>query len=309
MKGLVVKEKTGIQIDYDLEKPSPATGEVLIRVCSASINPYDVESAAGVYDAYFKEYGFDKPVQTGLEFSGVVETKGSKFNPGDRVFGYVHLITGWKTHAEYITIPESFIAPMPPNLSFQQAAALPLGIMTSLAVYEDLVQNKLNLNVLIIGAAGGIGVYATQIGKLFNHRITTVVGQKNTDFIKNLGADEVHASESFAIAESTEKYDLILDFSTRLTLKDCQKTLAKDGIFVPALPDDTNGGNSEHKQVGYLMVMQGDGLKLAKASHWIESNDIVPVIEATYSFNDYIKALAHLDNKGKTGRIVMTLVP
>ncbi|MEH6632484.1 MAG: NAD(P)-dependent alcohol dehydrogenase [Halopseudomonas aestusnigri] len=309
MKGLVVKEKNVLQMDYTLDKPSPAAGEVLIKVCSASVNPYDVESAAGVYDTYFKEYGFDKPVQTGLEFSGIVETKGNKFNPGDRVFGYVHLITGWKTHAEYIAIPESFIAPIPSNLTFEQAAAIPLGIMTSLAAYEDLGQNKSNLKVLIIGAAGGVGVYATQIGKLFNHRITAVVRQENSDFIKSLGADEVHASENFTIADLPTKYDLILDFSTRLTLNDCQKVLTKDGIFVPALPNDNNGGNSEHKQIGHLMVMQGDGLKLSKVSHWIKSKDIVPVIEATYDFNDYKKAISHLDNKGKTGRIVMTLVP
>ncbi|WP_419903953.1 NADP-dependent oxidoreductase [Kiloniella sp.] len=306
MKGLVVQQKSKITMEYNLEKPSPSKGEVLIKIHSASVNPYDLESAAGNYDAYFKEYGFDKPVQTGLEFSGTVESIGSQFKIGDPVFGYVHLITGWKTHAEYIVVPETYIAPKPPSLTFEQAAAVPLGIMTSLAVYEDLAPNKSNMNVLIIGASGGVGIYATQIGKLLNHHIAAVVSKGHSDFIKKLGANESYEYNSFDITDLKEKYDLILDLSTRLILEDCQDRLSDDGIFIPALPDDHNGGNSENKQVGYLMVMHGHGIKLAQSTNWINANDLVPVIEANYTFDQYSEALAHLEQRNKKGRIIMT---
>lgn len=131
MKGLIVSNDKRFFLKDDLARPVAEQGEVLVRVKSASVNPFDAESAEGRFDAYFAEYGADKEVQSGLEFSGVVESEGQKFQRGDKVFGYVNMISGWKSHAEYIAIDENQMALMPRNLSFAQAASIPLGSLTT----------------------------------------------------------------------------------------------------------------------------------------------------------------------------------
>ncbi|WP_020591615.1 NADP-dependent oxidoreductase [Kiloniella laminariae] len=309
MKGLVVKEKSVILLKDNLEKPVPAKGEVLIKVHSASLNSYDLESAAGSYDSYFQEYGFDHPVQTGLEFSGVVESRGEKFDIGTRVYGYVHLITGCKTHAEYIVLPESYIAEIPPSLSFEEAASFPLGVLTSLSILEDLAPQKSNvksnMNILIVGAAGGVGVYATQLAKLKGHQVTALAGKDHTDFLKQLGADKVYDYRDTNLADLPGNYDLLVDFSTKLKLDDCRHLLSAKGKFIPALPDDVNGGTSEDPQVGYLMVMHGDTARLKAIEPLIEGKSLLPIVEEVYGFDRYQAGLAHLKKSGKRGRIIL----
>ncbi|KLN59908.1 hypothetical protein WH96_14320 [Kiloniella spongiae] len=305
MKGLIVKEKT-IIFNSDLEKPKPGKGEVLIKVHSASLNPYDLESAAGIYDDYFKEYGFHHPVQTGLEFAGTVETEGEKFSIGEPVYGYAHLITGCKTHAEYITLPEAYISTIPSGLSFEEAAALPIGVLTSLSIYEDLAPQASDLKVLIIGASGGVGVYATQLAKQRGHHITALVGKGHRDFLKELGANITHEYTEKPLSDLDGNYDLILDFSTRFTLSDCRSLLSTSGKFMPALPDDHNGGTSEDKQVAYLMVMHGDTKRLKSIEPLLTSKALRPVIEEVYSFDKYNQALTHLQKRGKRGRIILS---
>lgn len=117
MKGLVIEVKDGPK--------KPEQNEVLVEIKSASVNPFDPETVEGRFDTYYKEYNVDKEVLTGLEFSGIIVEDGEQFKKGDKVFGYVDMITGWKTHAEYIAINEGYIALMPDNLSFTQAASVP----------------------------------------------------------------------------------------------------------------------------------------------------------------------------------------
>jgi NADPH:quinone reductase-like Zn-dependent oxidoreductase len=118
MKGLVVDSNKQFVLKENLIRPVAEQDEVLVKVKSTSVNPFDAQSVEGRFDTYFAEYGVDKEVQSGLEFSGVIESDGQKFNHSEKVFGYVNMITGWKSHAEYIAIPENQIALMPSNISF-----------------------------------------------------------------------------------------------------------------------------------------------------------------------------------------------
>ncbi|WP_218044619.1 NAD(P)-dependent alcohol dehydrogenase [Aestuariispira insulae] len=290
----------------NLESPEPGEGDVLVRVHTASVNPYDRESADGVYDGYYDEFGVQEPVRTGLEFSGEVVSQGAVFGAGDRVYGYVHLITGWKTHAEFITVPESYLAPIPEGLKETEAAALPLGILTSLNVFEDMRPVTGAGRVLIIGAAGGIGVYAVQVAKALGYEITALCSPVQRDFVAELGADHLPDFDPETLDGLPGNYDIILDLSTRFRLDQCESLLSNVGKFVPALPDDANGGNSESVKVGYLMVMEGDGKRLEKAADWIASGDIKPVIDQVYSFSDHLSAFDRLNVRGKKGRIIMT---
>lgn len=306
MKGLIVKEKGLIEMTNDLEMPQPQAGEVLVKIEAASVNPYDVESAAGTYDAYFEEYQVDVPVRTGLEFSGTVVGKSERFAEGAPVYGYVHLISGWKTHAEYIVVPEAYLAHKPSHLSFAQAASMPLGLMTSLAVFEDLASKASNQSVLIVGASGGVGVYAVQVAKHLGFQVTATAKSSQTEFLQKLGADVIVDFSQQGLPQFEERYDVVLDLSTKLTFSECEHLLTETGKFIPALPDENNGGTLESERVGYLMVMNGDGERLENLTPELDAQKIVPVVERTFSFDQHSDAFAHLAQRGKQGRIVMT---
>jgi len=191
MKGLVLKNKT-VSIQTDLAIPTPKENEVIVKIKYASINSFDVETIEGKNDLMGKLMGAKKhPVQTGLEFAGIVETDGKRFKKGEFVFGYPDLIKGTKSHQEYLAIPEDYIALMPQNLDFEESAALPLGTLTSLVALEEVGKIREGSKVLINGAAGGLGVYAVQIAKMFGADITAIAGPGQADFLLSL----IHISE------------------------------------------------------------------------------------------------------------------
>jgi NADPH:quinone reductase-like Zn-dependent oxidoreductase len=306
MKGLVVDNQKNFVLKDSLIHPIPGQDEVLVKVHSASVNPYDAESAEGRFDEYFADYGVDKEVQSGLEFSGTVVSDGTNFKRGDKVFGYVNMITGWKSHAEYLAISEDAIALMPQNLTFPQAAAIPLGALTTLVALQDLGQLQSGMKVLIIGAAGGLGLQGTQIAKLLGAHVSVIAGSSQTEYLQSFGADVVYDYNQINVENIRDTFDVILDLTNQKKLDKMKKVLTPNGVFIPAEPNAENGGESEDPQVGYLMVMQGDYEKLTRIASWVSEGKLKAVIDKEFNFTDYINALSRLQEKGRRGRIVMS---
>jgi NADPH:quinone reductase-like Zn-dependent oxidoreductase len=306
MKGLVVDNHKKFVLKENLIRPVPEQDEVLVKVHSASINPYDAQSAQGRFDAYFAEYGVDKEVQSGLEFSGTVASDGARFKKGDQVFGYVNMITGWKSHAQFIAISEDAIALMPQNLTFAQAAAIPLGALTTLIALQDLGKLQSGMKVLINGAAGGLGLQGTQIAKLLGAHVSVIAGSSQTEYLQSFGADVVYDYNHIDIDNIADTFDVILDLTNQQNLEDMKRLLTPNGVFIPAEPNAENGGESQDPQVGYLMVMQGDYEKLTHIANWVSKNKLKAVIDKEFNFTDYINALSRLKEKGRRGRIVMS---
>ena len=306
MKGLVVNNNKQFILKENLTRPMPEQGEVLVEIKSASLNPFDAESAQGRFDGYFAEYAVDKEVQSGLEFSGIVKSDGLKFKQGDEVFGYVHMITGWKSHAEYIAIDESYMALKPENLSFSEAAALPLGALTTLVALQDIGKIEAGKKLLINGASGGLGIHGTQIAKLFNAHVTAIAGKNQTEFLKSHGADQVYDYNEVNINDLNDDFDIILDLTNEQTLEKMKKNLRPNGIFIPAEPNSENGGESEDPQVGYLMVMHGNFEKLTQITEWILKGKLKAVVDKNFHFSEYLQALSRLQEKGRRGRITLS---
>jgi len=306
MKGLVVNSDKNIVLKENLMRPIVQSGEVLVKVMSASVNLFDTESADGRFDPYFAEYGVDKEVQTGLEFSGIIESDGSIFKKNDRVFGYVHMITGWKSHAEYIAIDEDYLALMPDSSSFSEAAAIPLGALTILVALQDLGHVKAGMKILINGAAGGLGIQAVQIGKIFGTHVTAIAGSHQESYLRSYGADKVYDYNQTKIEEITDTFDIILDLTNRQKLEDMKALLTPTGIFIPGEPNEENGGVLEDPQVGYLMVAHGDRAKLTKIASWVSEGKLKAVIDSEFRFVEHHQAMARMKEKGRKGRIVMS---
>ena len=306
MKGLIVDSNKKFVFKGNLILPKPDQNEVLVKVKSASVNAFDAESAEGRFDPYFKEYGVDKEVQSGLEFSGIVESDGANFKRGDKVFGYVNMITGWKSHAEYIAVDESYIALMPSNLTFTQAAAIPLGALTTLVALQDLGQIKAGMKLLINGASGGLGILGIQIGKLLGADITAIAGSSQSEYLKSYGADQVYDYNEVSIINLSDRFDVILDLTNKQILDDMKELLTPTGVFIPAEPSQENGGESEDPQVGYLMVMHGDFDKLTHIASWVSDGKLKSVVDKEFHFSDYLNAFSRLQEKGRRGRIIMS---
>ena len=308
MKGLTLVKKQ-LVMDQDLKRPELKKNQVLVKVAYASVNPTDADVAKGKYALLLKLSGGNHAVKTGLEFSGTIEQGNDTFAKGDKVFGYVDLMAGEKTHQQYIAINADFIAKMPQTLSFEQAAALPLGALTTLVALQDLAQIKQGDRVLVNGASGGLGVYAVQIASILGANVTAMAGPNQEAFLKELGAGQVVDYQQQPIAQLSQTFDVILDLTDNLRFKHIKHLLAASGKFIPTDPtlhlSAFLGNYVSSKKTKYLMVANGDHDKLSQIARWVDDGKLQTFVDSVYDLADYQAAFKRLEATGKRGRIVM----
>ena len=230
----------------DVEKPVPNDNEVLIKVRAASVNPLDWHFMRGT--PYFVRIlaGLRKPKVTrlGVDVAGQVEAVGrnvTQFKPGDEVFG-----SRRGAFAEYACTSESALVTKPNNVTFEQAASVPLAALTALQGLRDKGQIQPGQKVLINGAAGGVGTFAVQIAKSFGADVTGVCSARNIDMVRSIGADRVidYTQEDFI--QSGQRYDLIFDCVGNHSLLACRRVLTPKGIYIAV------GGPSGRWMIGPL---------------------------------------------------------
>jgi NADPH:quinone reductase-like Zn-dependent oxidoreductase len=214
-------------------RPVPAADQVLVRVQAASINPLEYYSMRGEPRFMRLDSGFGAPedIRFGTDFAGVVDAVGAgvtRFKPGDAVFGAASGALG-----EYALVRESrAIALKPANVSFEEAAAMPVAAITALEALRDKAQVKAGQKVLINGASGGVGTYAVQIAKALGAEVTGVSSGRNVELVRSLGADSVidYTQENFTTREA--QYDVIIDNVGNHSLSDTRRALKPDGVLV-----------------------------------------------------------------------------
>src|SRR6266849_2973587 len=217
----------------DIEKPTPGDDQVLVRVRAASVNPLDWHYIRGT--PYFMRLGagLRKPKVTrlGVDFAGTVEAVGrsvKRFQPGDEVFGGR---TG--AFAEYVSVREDrAVVLKPANLTFEQAASVPIAAITALQGLRDKGKVQPGQKVLINGASGGVGTFAVQIAKSFGAEVTGVCSTRNVDMVRSIGADHVvdYTQEDFT--RSGRQYDLMVDCIGNRSLSACMSVLTPKGTYV-----------------------------------------------------------------------------
>jgi len=216
-----------------VDKPVPEGNEVLVRVQSAAVNPLDYHYMRG--SPYFMrlESGIGAPndPRAGVDYAGIVEAVGpevSKFAPGDQVFGGRN-----GAFAEYLVVPEDRgITNIPPGVSFEEAAAVPIAALTALQALRDKAQVQAGDKVLINGASGGVGTYAVQIAKALGAEVHGVCSTRNVELVRSLGADRVWDYKQENYTESNEEYDVIVDMVGNHPIGSNLGVMKADGIFV-----------------------------------------------------------------------------
>jgi len=236
-----------------IAKPTPADDQLLVKVRAASLNPVDWHSMRG--SPYIMRMssglGAPKDSRVGVDFAGTVEAVGknvTQFKPGDDVFGGADGAV-----AEYVVVRESRgVALKPTNMSFEQAAAVPVAAVTALQGLRDKGGLKPGQKVLINGASGGVGTFAVQIAKHLGAEVTGVCSTRNVELVRSLGADHVvdYTREDFA--KGPQRYDLLLDNVGNRSLSDLRRVLQPKGtlVIVGGQKGDWIGPRSEERRVG-----------------------------------------------------------
>jgi NADPH:quinone reductase-like Zn-dependent oxidoreductase len=302
----------------EIEKPIPNDDEVLVKVQAASLNALDWHVLRGQpFLVRFMGFGFLRPKKTilGADFAGKVEAVGRnvrRFQPGDEVFG--SRLGGF---AEYHAVREDALISKPANVSFDEAAAVPVAAITALQGLRNEGHIGPEKKVLIVGASGGVGTFAVQIAKSFGAEVTAVCSTRNLDQARTLGADTVidYTKENFA--QSAQRFDLILVVNGYHPLSMYKRALSPGGICVLigggslaqllggklAWPLLSGGGG---KKLGGMMarVTQEDLLFLRAL---LESGKVVPVVEKRYPLSQVPEALRYLETGHARGKLVITV--
>jgi len=302
----------------DIEKPAPNDDQVLVKIQGASINAYDWHlMTADIFLVRMMGGGLLRPKSTipGADIAGRVEAVGrnvKQFQPGDEVYGDV----GAGGFAEYVCAREKSLALKPANLSFEEAAAVPMAAMTALQGLRDSGHIQAGQKVLINGASGGVGTFAVQIAKSFGAEVTAVTSPKNLDQARSIGADHVidYTQEDFT--KNGQQYDLILAANGYHPLSAYKRALAPNGIYVMAggkpaqlfqamLLGSWMSRNGSKKMGGVSAKV--DQKDLVTIKELIEAGKVVPVIDKRYPLSEVPEALRYFGKGHARGKVVITM--
>jgi NADPH:quinone reductase-like Zn-dependent oxidoreductase len=301
----------------EVPRPEPKTNELLVRVRATTVSAGDSRLRSARVPPGFGlmmrlAFGIFGPRRhtLGWEFAGEVAVVGpsvARFAPGDRVFG-----TRMGSHAEYVVASESSVAPIPSNLTFEDAAALVFGGMTSLFYLRDKAKIQPGERALINGASGAVGTAAVQLAKHFGAAVTGVCSAANGELVRSLGAEHVidYAREDFT--QTGQTYDVILDAVGTCTFERCKHALAPGGrlLLVVASLGQMLGAMLRPSRAG-RQVLTGVGATRAEDLLFLatlaESGALKPVIDRTYPLARIVDAHAYVDTGRKRGNVVVTL--
>jgi NADPH:quinone reductase-like Zn-dependent oxidoreductase len=304
----------------DVEKPSPADNEVLVKVHAASVNPLDWHYMRGT--PYFMRLGsgLGAPHNTGLgvDFAGTVEAVGAnvtRFKPGDEVFGGRD-----GAFAEYVTVREDrALAIKPANVTFAQAASVPIAALTALQALRDRGRLELGQKVLINGASGGVGTFAVQIGKSFGAEVTGVCSTRNVELVRSIGADHVFDYTKDDYTKSGQQYDLIIDMVSNHTLSENRSVLMPEGKLVIIGGSSGDWLGPMMRPIGAAMlspfVDQEMGMMLARLysddltflAELMQAGAVTPVIDRSYRLDEVPAAIRYSEEGHARGKIIIDL--
>jgi NADPH:quinone reductase-like Zn-dependent oxidoreductase len=317
----------------EVDTPQVGADEVLVRVRAASVHPDVWHAVTGrPYVLRLMGSGLRKPVNRipGTDLAGRVETVGrlvTRFQPGDEVFGESRRGFQWRnsgTFAECVSVPEDILALKPPNVTFEEAAAIPTSGIIALHNLQNGRRLRAGQRVLINGAGGGVGSIAVQLARAWGARVTGVESTEKLDLVRSLGAERVidYTREDFT--ESGERYDLIFDVASNLSLSRCKRALTPGGIYI--LIGHDHFGRGRGRVLGSLpqafslmalspfvshlpspeFTMASKKETMAILKDLLEAGELTPVIDRTYPLREASLAMMYLESGNARGKILIT---
>jgi NADPH:quinone reductase-like Zn-dependent oxidoreductase len=303
----------------DVDEPSPGDGEVLVRVRAAGVNALDWHLVTGEPTIMrLVGMGFRRPKRPGVgrDVAGVVEAVGqgvTRLRPGDEVFGWCA-----GAFAELVVTREDSLVPKPPDVTFEQAAAVPVAAITALQGLRDKGEVRPGQQVLITGASGGVGTFAVQLAKHLGAEVTAVCSTRNLELVRSIGADHVVDYTREDLTRSGKRYDLILDIAGRPSLLGCRRSLQPGGRLVLVGGEGGRWLGPLPRMVRALLLgllgnwtvrafvaeeTREDTLELADL---LAAGALSPVIDRTYDLAGAPEAVRYLEEGHTQGKVVVT---
>lgn len=304
----------------EVQKPAPKDGQVLVKVRATSVNYGNLVLLKGEPFLARFAFGLLKPKYSipGGDIAGQVEAVGknvTQFQCGDEVFGDLSG-SGWGGFAEYVSVPEKALALKPANISFEEAAAVPMAAVTALQALRDKGKIQSGNKVLINGASGGVGTFAVQIAKSYGAEVTGVCSTRNLDILQSIGADHVidYTKENFSQKKQT--YDLILGVNGHQPMSVYKRALSKQGKFV-----HVGGSEAQLYQAMFLgpwislagkkkmgsFLQRSNQKDLIFISELLEAGKVKPVIDKRYKLSEVREAFRYFAEGHAQGKVVLTV--
>ncbi|WP_413364554.1 NADP-dependent oxidoreductase [Lysinibacillus sp. 3P01SB] len=329
MRAMVI-EKYGKVPMRLAEMPTPEINEyeVLAEIHAASINPIDFKIRDGKVKLLLK---YKMPLILGSDFSGVVVKVGAKvthFKVGDEIYARPRK-SKIGTFAEYISVHEDDIALKPKNLTFEEAASIPLVGLTTYQAFVDILQLQKGQKILIQAGAGGVGTFAIQLAKLMGATVATTASEAGMFLVKSLGADEIINYKTEKFEETLKNYDAVFDTLGGEILEKSFNVVKNGGkiVSVSGLPNarfakEYGAGffktllfsaassklaalEKKHNVQYTFLFMEPSGEQLSIIANYIEAGDIKPVIDKVFSFDDAQKAMEYAESGRAKGKIIL----
>jgi NADPH:quinone reductase-like Zn-dependent oxidoreductase len=304
----------------EIEKPIPKDKQVLVKVHAASLNYGNLVLLKGEPFLARLAFGLTKPKYPipGGDIAGHIEAVGKdvkQFQPGDEVFGDLSSC-GWGGFAEYVTVPESALALKPANLSFEEAAAVPMAAVTALQALRDKGKIRSGQRVLINGASGGVGTFAVQIAKSFGAEVTAVCSSRNVNNARVIGADHAIDYKRDDFTKRTQRFDLILGVNGSKPISAYKRTLHPNGIFV-----HVGGSGAQMFQTMLLgpwisltgsrkmssFLQRQNQKDLVFMKELLESGKVKPVIDRSYKLSEVPEAFRYFEEGHAQGKVVISV--
>ncbi|MGE6398337.1 NADP-dependent oxidoreductase [Bacillus cereus] len=331
MKAMVI-DKYGKVPMRMAEMPTPEINEyeVLAEIHAASINPIDFKIRDGKVKMLLK---YKMPLILGNDFSGVIVKVGAKvtrFKVGDEIYARPRK-DKIGTFAEYIVIHEDDIALKPKNLSFEEAASIPLVGLTSYQALHGIMQLQKEQKILIHAGSGGVGTFAIQLAKIMGATVTTTASEAGTNLVKSLGADEIINYKTEKFEDILKNYDAVFDTIGGTTLEKSFNIIKSGGkiVSVSGMPNARFGKEfgsgffktllfslasnkltsleKKHNAQYSFLFMKPSGNQLRIIANYIESGKIKPVIDRIFPFEDAQKAMEYSESGRAKGKIIIKI--
>ncbi|WP_340644806.1 NAD(P)-dependent alcohol dehydrogenase [Phenylobacterium sp.] len=311
IRALIQSPEPGKMAVAQAPAPIPGRGQVLVEVKVSAVNEMDVQVRAGLWAKNVKAFLKRGPVVTGFEFAGIARSDGGRIKAGDRVIGYVNVLSGPRTHAGQVCVDETDIEVIPQSWSLDDAAALVVMGLTAVEILERLAPVSPGKRVLIIGAAGGVGVYTLQLAKHQGAHVTVVCSERNAAWMKSMGANAVRAYETEPNFKTGDLFDVVVDVPCKESFAASAPFLARGGMYVGTNPLADLGGfvraAFSSRRAGYLMMLTTTPAKLRRLIELAALGALRPAIDSRFPLSQADQAFDRFETRGKQGRVLLKI--
>ncbi len=310
MKAAILEAFEKELVIKSVEKPKVAEGKVLVKIKAAGVNPVDQKLSLG----YMKDrMPHEFPIILGWDMAGVVEECGhgaARYRKGEEVYAYARRpVLKEGTFAEYVSIPESYLSKKPINISFEEAAAIPLAGLTAYQCLFDFGKLSIEDTVLILGASGGVGTFAVQLAKYKGAKVIAVASEKNHEYLKGLGADKCIDYKKEDVPEKAKEFEkegvnLVLDAVGGEATGMGAQCLKKGGRLVSI----ASQGEGLDEDINFHFVfVQPNSRELDHMREMVEAETIKVPLQKVYQLDEINKAFEQIASGHTTGKIVVKM--